>query len=31
MTAIRAMKLGKATGVSEVAAEHLAASGMVGI
>jgi hypothetical protein len=31
MTAIKAMKLGKATGVSEVAAEHIAASGMVGI
>jgi hypothetical protein len=31
MTAIKAMKLGKATGVSEVAAEHMAASGMVGI
>jgi hypothetical protein len=27
MTAIKAMKLGKATGVSEVAAEHIAASG----
>jgi hypothetical protein len=31
MTAIKAMKLGKATGVSEIAAEHIAASGMVGI
>jgi hypothetical protein len=31
MTAIKTMKLGKATGVSEVAAEHIAASGMVGI
>jgi hypothetical protein len=31
MTAIKAMKLGKATGVSEVAAEHIEASGMVGI
>jgi hypothetical protein len=31
MTAIKAMKLGKATGVSEVAVEHIAASGMVGI
>jgi hypothetical protein len=31
MTAIKAMKLGKVTGVSEVAAEHIAASGMVGI
>jgi hypothetical protein len=31
MTAIKAMKLGKATGVSEVAAEHITASGMVGI
>jgi hypothetical protein len=31
MTAIKAMKLGKATGVPEVAAEHIAASGMVGI
>jgi hypothetical protein len=31
MIAIKAMKLGNATGVSEVAAEHIAASGMVGI
>jgi hypothetical protein len=31
MTAIKAMKLGKATGVSGVAVEHIVASGMVGI
>jgi hypothetical protein len=31
MTAIKAMKLGKATGVLEVGAEHIAASGMVGM
>jgi hypothetical protein len=31
MTAIKTMKLGKAAGVSEVVAEHIEASGMVGI
>ena len=29
--AVRAMKVGKAVGVSEVAAEHIMASGRVGI
>ena len=29
--AVKSMKLGKVTGVSEVAAEHIIASGMVGV